>query len=158
MEYRIETKQSFTIVGISRRFRMEDCYQQIPVFWKEVLGQGDRPAGIVGMFGVTYDTTDTDFAYMIGDLYEPWREYPLAYPSITYEKGTWAVFPVHGKLPESLQSVNSAIWQSWIPEHQKSFRFRTSGCVEMYAPLPKKPEETYAEIWLPLDRTGSGAS
>ena len=152
MDYRIETKQSFTIVGISRRFLMEDCYRQIPLFWKEIMGQGNRPNGIVGMFGVTYDTTNTDFAYMIGELYEPWRELPQAFQSLTYEKGTWAVFPVHGQLPESLQSVNSAIWQSWVPEHRESFRFRTSGCVEMYAPLPVNPEETYAEIWLPVDR------
>ena len=58
MDYRIETKQSFTIVGISRRFLMEDCYRQIPLFWKEIMGQGNRPNGIVGMFGVTYDTTN----------------------------------------------------------------------------------------------------
>ncbi|MCI2154444.1 MAG: GyrI-like domain-containing protein [Solobacterium sp.] len=61
----------------------------------------------------------------------------------------WVIFPVHGTLPESLQKVNSGIWNTWVPEHQKD----NSLMLEMYMPPSEDMIQYYCELWVPLQRS-----
>lgn len=65
----------------------------------------------------------------------------------------WAVFPCRGKLPEALQEVNTRMWSEWLP-NCKNYRLVGSYNIEMYTPPKEDPEETYSEIWLPVERIG----
>ena len=75
LDYRIVEKAPFTIVGTKRRFNSDTSYQEIPKFWAEYMGQGEK-CPIMGTFGVCVDMGDKDFDYWIADLYKPWEDIP----------------------------------------------------------------------------------
>lgn len=65
----------------------------------------------------------------------------------------WAVFPCRGPLPQSLQEVNTRMWSEWLPSC-KNYRLAANLNIEMYAPPAENPEDTYSEIWLPVEKIG----
>ncbi|MCD8162179.1 MAG: GyrI-like domain-containing protein [Synergistaceae bacterium] len=65
--------------------------------------------------------------------------------------GTWAIFPCHGALPKSLQDVNTKIWSEWLP-NCREYRLGGNYSIELYAPLAENPEDTYCEIWVPIEK------
>lgn len=151
LEYRIETKPQFTIMGVSRMFSSETSYEEIPAFWLEVMGRGDAP--VCGAFGVCLDEERADgkFEYMIADLYMPWQNVPRECSIRVIPGAKWAVFPCRGPLPKTLQDVNTRIWKEWLPG-SKSYRLAANMNLEVYAPPAEKPEDTYSEIWLPVEK------
>ena len=70
--------------------------------------------------------------------------------SFTFEAGMWAIFPVTGKLPEALQSVNTQVWDDWVPNNG-TYKLRTNYNIELYGPLAENPEDQYSEIWIPVE-------
>lgn len=151
LEYKIVEKPQFTIVGISRMFNAETSYQEIPQFWCEVMGMDDCP--LLGMYGVCLDLDENDkyFEYLIADNYIPWEEIPAGYVAKVIPASTWAVFPCRGPMPQALQDVNTRMWSEWLP-NCKNYRLAANLNIEMYAPPAENPEDTYSEIWLPVER------
>lgn len=144
LEYRIEEKAVFTVMGVSRRIRGSTAYQDIPVFWDEHFG-GPMAGKVRGMFGLCLDNAPDSFEYMIADSYAPWLPIPEGCAAHTVPAGTWAVFPCRGKHPEALQSVNTRIWREWLPgcrEYQLGGNYNA----EFYA----APD--YSEIWVPVEK------
>ena len=150
MEYKIVTKEQFTVMGISRSFNTETSYQKIPAFWTEHM---QSPAGkiICGMYGICTDGDGKDFDYMIADNYLPWNEVPEGMKTKVIPAGTWAVFPCHGALPESLQDVNTKIWSEWLPS-SKNYALAGNYNIEMYGPMTEDPKDYYCEIWVPVKK------
>ena len=68
MEYKLEKKQSFKVMGVSKNFDFEDAQKKIPLFWDDVMSAPDG-APVMGMYGICFDTpTGNDqFRYMIAD-------------------------------------------------------------------------------------------
>lgn len=151
LEYRIETKPQFTIIGVSRMFQPETSYQAIPEYWLELMKREDAP--VCGAFGVCLDEGrgDGQFEYMIADLYQPWQEIPAECQVRVIPASTWAVFPCRGPLPDTLQGVNTKIWSEWLPG-SRSYRMSMGMNIEVYAPPAERPEDTYSEIWVPVER------
>ena len=143
LEYRIVEKAAFTVVGFGRRFRGETSYQEIPEFWTTEHMNGPMAEKIRGMFGLCFDNEPDSFEYMIADNYAPWLDIPEGCRTHTVPAGTWAVFPCRGKLPESLQNVNTCIWKEWLPGCRE-YRLGGNYNIEFYA----APD--YAEIWVPV--------
>ena len=114
MNYKIVEKSAFTIVGVCKRFNGETSYTEIPKFWDEHYENGGGKI-IEGMFGVCLDGDGTSFDYMIADMYQPWKDIPDGCITKTIEAATWAVFPWEGQCPEALQTVNTQIWNEWLP-------------------------------------------
>ena len=141
MNVRIEKKEAFTVVGIGRDFAYEDCYAKIPLMWNEDRGE------VMGVFGVCIDHKD-GIHYMIADPYKPWEE--VKGEVYTFSAGLWAVFPITGKLPEALQSVNTQVWQEWVPNNGQ-YKMRANYNIELYGPPAENPEEQYSEIWVPVE-------
>lgn len=150
LEYRIEEKAAFTLMGVRKEICADVCYEDIPAFWDEHLA-GPLCNEVIGTFGLcTHDNPDR-LEYWIGDLYTPWEPVPEGCGTFTLPACTWAVFPCRGKLPEALQSVNTRIWQEWLPACRE-YKLGGSYNIEMYAPPAEKPENTYSEIWIPVVR------
>ena len=151
MEYRIAEKPAFTVMGIKRMFNDDTSYQEIPRFWQEVMRSPNKP--VCGMYGVCMDLTENEgeFEYLIADNYVPWEEIPEDCEARTIPASLWAVFPCRGSLPETLQDVNTRMWSEWLPAC-KSYRLAGNYNIEMYAPPAEKPEDTYSEIWLPVEK------
>ena len=151
LEYRMEVKPQFTVIGVSRMFHTETSYREIPEYWLELMKREDAP--VCGAFGVCLDEGrgSGEFEYMIADLYQPWKEIPAECQVRVIPKATWAVFPCRGALPNALQSVNTKRWSEWLPE-SKSYRMAMSMNIEVYAPPAERAEDTYSEIWVPVER------
>lgn len=150
LEYRIEEKASFTIVGVHKEFHGDTAYADIPAFWTEHM---NSPVGkeIMGMFALCTDNLPNRFEYWIADNFNPDKPVPEGCETFTFPACTWAVFPCRGKLPEALQSVNTRIWQEWLPACRE-YKLGAAYNIEMYAPPAAKPEDTYSEIWIPVVR------
>lgn len=144
MEYRIEETAAFTAMGVIRRFREETTYREIPEFWTEHMN-GPLAEKIRGVFGLCLDNDPDSFEYMIADNYAPWLDIPPGCTTRTIPAGTWAVFPCRGKLPDALQSVNTRIWQEWLPGCRE-YRLGGNYNIEFYV----NPE--YSEIWVPVEK------
>jgi AraC family transcriptional regulator len=150
MEYKIVTKEQFTVMGVSRSFNTETSYQKIPEFWTEHM-QSPNGKIICGMYGICTDGDGKDFDYMIADNYLPWNEVPEGMKTKVIPAGTWAVFPCHGALPKSLQDVNTKIWSEWLPS-TKNYSLAGNYNIEMYGPMTEDPKEYYCEIWIPVKK------
>lgn len=151
LEYRIVEKTQFTVVGLSRAFNAETSYQEIPKFWRETMTAENQK--LLGMYGICLDLDENDknFEYLIADNYIPWEEIPEGCVTKVIPASTWAVFPCRGPNPQTLQDVNTRMWAEWLP-NCKNYRLAGNLNVEVYAPPAEKPEDTYSEIWLPVER------
>ena len=49
MDYRIETKEAFTVVGFQRHFHNETSYTEIPAWWSEMMAKGMPLDGEFGL-------------------------------------------------------------------------------------------------------------
>ena len=111
-------------------------------------GQGEI---VCGMYGICMDSDGKNFDYFIADNYLPWKEVPEGYVTKVIPEGTWAVFPCRGPLPKALQDVNTKIWSEWLPSC-KTYKLAGNYNIEMYAPPAERPEDTYSEIWIPIEK------
>lgn len=150
LEYKIVEKAQFTVMGRSRMFNSDTSYEEIPKFWTEHMQSGESKV-VCGMYGICLDGDGKNFEYIIADNYLPWNEVPEGYVTKVIPAGTWAVFPCKGALPKSLQDVNTKIWSEWLPSC-KSYKLAGNYNVEMYTPVCEDPDETYSEIWVPVEK------
>lgn len=153
MEYRIVEKPAFTVIGMAKKFSMDNSYQEIPKFWSEHYSQGKNSI-IVGMYGVCIDNCEDkgQFEYMIADNYTPWEEIPEGCVTRTIPAHTWAIFPCRGKMPTALQSVNTDIFKEWLPNN-KEYQLDGECNIEMYSPGDTQADDYYSEIWIPVKST-----
>ena len=149
MDYRIEEKAQFTVMGVSRKFNSETSYQEIPKFWEEHFRNGGGEK-VKGMFGVCIDSRDNgsamEFDYLIADVYDPCAEIPEGCVTRVIPAGTWAIFPCSVK---TLQDVNTKIWSEWLP-NCKDYKLAGNYNIEMYTEMCDDPAKQYCEIWVPV--------
>jgi AraC family transcriptional regulator len=155
MEYRITEKDAFTVIGVSKVFKYDTAFEEIPKFWTEhfqtVKGQTVR-----SMYGVCLegDKGKDEFEYLIADNYKPWMDTPDGYVTKIIPKHTWAVFACKGALPKSLQDVNRKIFSDWLPGC-KEYEIASGVNIEMYSnpddfPQGNQDANYYSEIWIPV--------
>lgn len=148
VEYRIEQKEAFTVMGKKRGFNSESSYQEIPKYWDEFLKSEDRKI-VSGMYGICMDSEGAEFDYLIADNYLPDREVPEGFETRTFPAGTWAVFPCRMK---SLQDTNTKMWKEWLP-NCKEYKLGGNYNIEMYATAcEENMGESYCELWLPIEK------
>ena len=144
MEFRIVEKAAFTVVGVHRRFNVETSYAEIPKFWDEHFASGKGEI-IAGTFGLCADECTGDFDYYIADMYLPWQDIPEGCVTRTVDAATWAVFPWKGQCPDDLQSVNTWIWNEWVPNNNE-YELSANCNLEVYLSME------HGEIWLPVKK------
>ena len=135
MNYRIETKDSFRIVGVSVPLHkdIEQNFAVIPSKWQEVSENGtlQKLAGMMNMppMGVLGVSTCNDS--------EEWRYYIAVASSkesdgfemYTVPAATWAVFPGEG-INESIQELERRIVTEWLPA--SGYEYGDGPDVEVY--------------------------
>ena len=152
MEYRIEAKEAFTVVGSAKEFNSDASYSEIPKFWREHFESGGGKH-ICGMFGICYDhDEDTHlFNYMIADSIGGKEELPDIFVKKEIPAKTWAIFPCKGAMPNALQEVNSRIWSEWLP-NCREYEMDGNINLEMYSDGDTSSADYYSEIWIPVIR------
>nr|MBR4280365.1 AraC family transcriptional regulator [Clostridia bacterium] len=145
MEYRIEKKDTFTVMGYKKQFNSDTSYQEIPKWWEAMMGQ---QSAVMGQFGVCIDSDGKDFDYMIADLYQPWQDVPEKCVTHTIPGGMWAVFPC---TLGTLQDTNTRMWRDWLPACRE-YRLSGSYNLEFYYELNEAdPAASGVELWLPIE-------
>ncbi len=154
MEYRIEKKPAFKVMGVSKMFSYESANKDIPQFWDEVyVTQNPKP--VLGMYGVCFDDemAGNQFRYMIADDYvaEDAEKKELDVQEIS--EHFWAVFPCRGPMPLPLQEVNRRIFSEWLPS--SGYEIAEGYNIEYYSDpadveMGMQDPEYYAEVWIPV--------
>lgn len=156
MDYRIEKKEEFTVIGNAKTFTYENAKEIIPQFWQEHYASG-KSQTVCGEFGINIDEKmgmDT-FEYLIADTYRG-QDVPDGFVLRTIPSFYWAVFPCRGAIPTALQDVNRKIFTEWLPAINE-YEFAAGYCIEMYDDPQKYAKGTmdenyYCEIWIPVKR------
>ena len=153
MNYRIETKDAFRIVGVSVPLYkdIEKNFTIIPPKWQEITMNGtvqklvdmmDTPP--MGVLGVS-TCNDT----------EPWRYYIAVSTSkandeleeYTVPASTWAIFSGSGT-NQSIQELEQRIITEWIPT--SGYEYSNAPDIEVY--LNPDPQNAQYEVWIPVTK------
>ncbi len=150
MNYRIETKEAFTVLGVERTFQHETAFADIPPFWDEFFAQGHGKT-VMGEMGICVDENKSgpSFTYLIADRCAPDAAVPQGFTKLTIPTLTWAVFEGQGALPDALQRLNRRIWEEWFPA-SKDYTFGPGYNVELYIHGDMDSEDYCFEIWIPV--------
>ncbi len=153
MEYRMEKKAAFKVMGVSRMFSYETANKDIPQFWDEVYGMQPRP--VLGMYGVCFDEemAGNRFRYMIADDYMAENAEKRQLDVYEIPEHSWAVFPCKGAMPLPLQELNRRIFSEWLPT--SGYEIAEGYNIEYYSnpadfELGMEDAEYYAEVWIPV--------
>ena len=153
MEYKIEKKPAFKVMGISKIIGYGDGYTTIPKFWDEVFADKDNK--LMGMYGVCLDdeVQGDEFRYMIADDLNEEVASAKRYEVKEIPERTWAIFPCRGAMPQALQSVNTQVFNEWLPS--SSYEIDGGFNIEFYTdetkyPLGSQDPNYYSEIWVPV--------
>ena len=164
MNVRYETKPAMTFIGFHTEIRNEEGYQKCPEFWdKEYsakyarLWQTMRPENAVeqailengiGSFAICACNGD-GFRYWIAGLYQG-GEVPEGLELYSLPAGDWAVFTTKGPLPDSLQTLNTAIWQEWFPGEGQKVHADGGVTLEVYSAGDPQSPDYESGIWVPI--------
>jgi AraC family transcriptional regulator len=152
MEYRIEKKPAFKVMGVSKVIPYGDSYNTVPKFWDEVFAKKDNK--LMGVYGFCDDTIPGDeFRYYIADDYNEELAKAEGFEVKEIPELTWAVFPCKGAMPQALQSVNTQVFNEWLPSSQ--YEIAMGFNIEFYTDeknykLGSQDPDYYSEIWVPV--------
>lgn len=152
MNYRIETRKAFRIVGksfpLSRE--IERNFAEVPQMWQGAVEDGTieiivslmngEPCGVLG---VSVCTDGEEWRYYIAvssaaEIDDALEEYVV--PGCT-----WAVFPGSGT-GKSIQELEGRIVTEWLPT--SGYEFTNGPDIEVY--FEPNPENTAYEVWIPV--------
>ncbi len=157
MDYKIVSKDAFTVLANAAVFPYENAKTCVPAFWKQHYAEG-KGRNVMGVYGINVDESkgEESFEYLIADPCAPGCEAPDGFVVRTVPAFTWAVFPCRGALPAALQSVNTRIFAEWLPA-MKEYEFAAGYCVEYYDDPARyakgtQDESYYCEIWIPIKK------
>lgn len=156
MDYKIEQKSAFTVIGVQKTFKYEGAMKVIPQFWAQFFKDGGGKT-VCGTYGINVDESmkGEEFDYLIADEYKAGAPVPEGFVTREIPAFTWAVFPCKGAMPNSLQSTNKKIYSEWLPNCD--YEFAAGYCIEMYAnpmdyPKGTNDENYYSELWIPVKK------
>ena len=121
MNYRIEKKDAFRVVGVSSPMEtdMEKNFSVIPLFWEKCLSNGtiEKLCGIMdenrkGVLGISKCVCDEGWKYYIAVFAGGSCE---GFETLDIPSRTWAVFEGSGKSPEAIQELEKRIFTEWLP-------------------------------------------
>ena len=151
MEYRIEKREAFRIVGVSAPLDtdLEKNFAVVPQLWGKAASDGTIPrlAGMMdgqpkGVLGVSACQEDADWRYFIAVASSqsgPGLEEYLV------PAATWAVFPGQGT-GQSIQQLERRIVTEWLPT--SGYEYGSGPDVEVY--LSPDPTNARYEVWIPV--------
>ncbi len=164
MNVSYEKKPAMTFIGYHTEVRPEEAYRKCPEFWEKEytekyarLWQTMQPNNAVekaivengiGMYAICADA-ENRFTYWIAGLYQG-GEVPEGMELYRFPAGEWAVFTARGPLPESLQTMNTAIWQEWFPNEGKRRGASGSATLEFYSAGDPRSPDYESGIWVPI--------
>jgi len=156
MDYRIEKKDTFKIVGVKEHYAMtiEESFAKIPLFWENTKKSGTietmcslmnrEPKGILGL------TTDCmegrDFNYYIAVATN--SKTPEGLDEFSVPACTWAIFECTGAMPTAMQELQKRIATEWLPT--SGYEYGCNLAIEVYPEGDQTKGNYKCEVWLPV--------
>ncbi|MGN7938712.1 AraC family transcriptional regulator [Virgibacillus sp. 6R] len=160
MEFKIEKKEKFHIVGVSKRvpIQFEGENQAIIELAKSITEQQRNEMHQLAdvyphyVLNVSYDFDDGyleekgHLTHMIG--FATTKENPFAdLEQLTIEASLWAIFPNQGPFPATLQETTAKIYSEWLPSSDYEI---TDLPGISFTKHNGTSENVYSEIWMPV--------
>jgi AraC family transcriptional regulator len=155
MNYRIEKKGAFKIMGLREHYCMsiEDSMRGVPLFWQKTAQSGMIPrlctlmnGEIQGILGVSTCMNGKDFDYYIAAASD--RETPEDLSEYMVPECTWAIFECTGPMPEAIQNLQKRIVSEWLPG--SGYEYANAPDIEVYFEGDQRAEDYRSEVWLPV--------
>lgn len=158
MNYRIETKEAFRMVGprITTTLKDDQAFKDIPEFWGRFGASGGigqlcsimntEPKGVFGL-GISEPEGNSDNFYYIAvasTLPVPEGMYEFTVPA-----STWAIFEGVGKMPEAIQNLQQQIYTEWMPSSGYEYNAFAPD-MEVYSDGNQQDDSYKFCIWLPV--------
>lgn len=152
MNYRIEKKESFRIVGISEPLEMEieKNFEIVPKMWGNAAMNGTitKLAGLMdgtlfGLLGISSCNETNNWRYYIGVESSKTLEGELE--ELIVPKATWAIFASEGS-NLSIQELEKRIVTEWLPT--SGYEYGNAPDIEVY--LRADPDNAKYEVWIPV--------
>lgn len=151
MNYKIETKEAFRIIGISAPLdqEIENNFMVVPKMWQEasVNGTIQKLAGMMdsqpmGLLGVSVCNDEEQWKYFIAvSSTKPSGEFE----EYTVPASTWAIFSGSGT-NRSIQELEQRIITEWLPT--SGYEYANAPDIEVY--LNPDPQNAQYEVWIPV--------
>lgn len=151
MEYRIEKKKAFRIIGASTSLEkeLEKNFESVPMFWGKCVTDGTietlgskMDGEIKGLLGISVCQSETDWKYYIAVASNQpangMEEYIIP-------ETTWAIFSGRGD-NASIQELEKRIVLDWLPT--SGYEYGNAPDVEVY--YNADPKDSIYEVWLPV--------
>lgn len=165
VNYKIEKMDSLKVIGFEESIPMDKGYELCPKMWDRLmekylnpLWQGKAPEtdieravmdNDIGVYGVCLDGGGDVFTYMVAGPYKG-GPVPEGLKVRDISEATWARFQAPSPNVESLQALNSQIFQEWLPGNRE-YELAHPVNIEYYMCTGDGMEY---EIWLPVTEKG----
>lgn len=172
VDYVIEKEDPMRLIGFAEDIPADRGYELCPKFWDRIrenyffpLWQGKKPEtaieqaiveNSIGMFGVCLEDGENPdvFTYMAVGRYNG-GPVPAGLTVREIPGALWAKFSVTGPLPGALQTLNTQIFQEWLPgnpDYELAFPVN----LELYGPGDGQSANYESAIWLPVAERSAG--
>ena len=151
LNYRIESRESFRIVGISAPLheKIEENFTVVPGLWQEAVTSGAMEelaammnASPMGLLGVSVCGDGEQWRYFIAVATDKeagrFEEYQIPAEE-------WAVFPGEGT-NQSMQELERRVVTQWFPT--SGYEYADGPDIEVY--LNPDPNNAKYELWIPV--------
>lgn len=157
MDYRIEEKQGFNVVGIKERMKAvngNEDFDRITEMWAELNEEQASKISsfsngkIAGLIGVSANNNGNEYDYYIAATTDISHDKVLDILEIPGTK--WAIFDCIGALPNSIVEVWKRIFTEWFP--LSGYENADLPCLEVYADGDMSASDYKCELWLPIKK------
>ena len=161
MEFRIEDKSAFNLVGVSKRVPMQfegvnneivKLAQSITDEQKEEMHslQNIEPYEIVNASyeaDANFLKEEGDLTHLIGILTTE-NQVSNLLEKVPVEAHTWAIFPSEGPFPSTLQDTMAKIYSEWLPA--SNYEVINAPAFSFTKMDEHKKGYAYSEVWTPV--------
>lgn len=151
MTYRIEKKEPFRIIGISRPLEkdIESNFAVVPKMWGEAAADGTigklaalMNSAPMGLLGVSACGDPEDWRYFIAVSSTAEN---TGFEEYTVPAAEWAIFSGEGA-NTSIQELEKRIVTEWLPT--SGYEYGQAPDIEVY--LNPDPQNAKFEVWIPV--------
>ena len=157
MNYRIENKERFTVVGLKERMTgtvdsSENANRMMEI-WSNLTEEKTSEimslsnGYIHGLIGITAHDNGTEFDYYVAATTDNKTDAPNM-NLLDVPASTWAVFDCVGALPDSIGETWKRIFAEWFPS--SGYENADSPCLEVYFDGDVTSDDYRCELWLPV--------
>ncbi|MBM7648067.1 AraC family transcriptional regulator [Bacillus ectoiniformans] len=157
MQYKLADLESFEVIGMKQAFSYAngENLAGIPKMWNNanqdgtsdtLISKNNGPVkGILGVC-VDNDSEAKQMDYWIAAASDEEASEKLSKLEIPASK--WAIFEVHGAMPDAMQNAWKKIFSEWFPS--SGYEHAGTPDLEVYTFGDASSSDYYSEIWIPV--------